>query len=123
MVRFATLVLCAALAAAPAAAAAAPARLESVAYQRDRDWRGGGGPGGGWRGRDARDAAPQRDIRRMPLQRVLRSVESRTPGRLLDASIQDLGGREVYRVRWASDDGRRLDFVIDASSGQILSAE
>lgn len=122
MVRFVSLVLSAALAFTPAvAAAAAPPTVRLALMQQDRDWRGGGG--GGWRGREARGAQASREPRRMPLQRVLRSIESRTPGRLLDASVQDLGGRDVYRVRWASDDGRRLDFVVDASSGQILSAE
>lgn len=122
MFRFATLATCAALALTPAVAAAAPPAVQLALLQRDRDWRGGGDRG--WRGREARGAPPAaRELRRMPLQQVLRSIESRTPGRLLDASLQDLGGRDVYRVRWASDDGRRLDFVVDASSGQILSAE
>lgn len=118
------------VAATPAAAEALPARSALAFLQPDRDWRGGGWRGGNGRGRDAREMRDERqdfrgrgEGRRAPLQQVLRSIESRTPGRLLDASAQDLGGRAVYRVRWATDDGRRLDYLVDAVSGQILSAE
>ena len=125
MFRFASLLACAAIAAfTPAVASAAPPTAQLVLAQRDRDrdgeWRG---RGGGWRGPDSRGGRGFREGRRAPLQQVLRSIESRTPGRLLDASVQDRDGRQVYRVRWAGDDGRRLDYLVDAESGRILSAE
>ena len=39
------------------------------------------------------------------------------PGRVLDAGLE---GRN-YRVRWATADGRRIDFIVDAETGQIIS--
>lgn len=60
----------------------------------------------------------------VPLKQVTATVAARVPGRLLDAGLeQDAGGREVYRVRWAAADGRRLDVIVDAASGQIVRQE
>ncbi len=66
---------------------------------------------------DAR--GPQRLV---PLAQVIDQVRRRTPGRLLDAGLEG-AGRPIYRVRWAADDGRRVDFLVDAESGRILSAQ
>jgi len=78
--------------------------------------------GGGWRGQEERAAEGVRRGRLVPLNRVIEQVRRRTPGRLLDAGLEG-GARPVYRVRWAADDGRRIDFLVDAESGQVLSAE
>jgi uncharacterized membrane protein YkoI len=37
---------------------------------------------------------------------------------VLDAGLEGPN----YRVRWATADGRRIDFIVDARTGQILSA-
>jgi uncharacterized membrane protein YkoI len=29
----------------------------------------------------------------------------------------------VYRVRWATTDGRRIDYIVDAQTGVVLRAE
>ncbi len=59
----------------------------------------------------------------VPLERVVAAVRSRTPGRLLDAGLEQDGGRQVYRVRWAAADGRRLDIIADAATGQVIRQE
>ena len=42
-------------------------------------------------------------------------------GRMLDANLgQGPNGQPVYRVIWASPDGRRVDYIIDARTGAIL---
>ncbi len=42
-------------------------------------------------------------------------------GHMLDANLgQGPGGQPVYRVIWASPDGRRVDYIIDARTGAIL---
>ena len=42
-------------------------------------------------------------------------------GRMLDANLgQGPNGEPVYRVVWASPDGRRTDYIIDARTGAIL---
>lgn len=45
----------------------------------------------------------------------------RRGGKILDADLgQGPGGEPVYRVVWASPDGRRVDYIIDARTGAIL---
>ncbi len=73
--------------------------------------------GADWRARqdDTRDDV--RSGQAIPFSQVIDAIGRRVPGRLLNA------GREGpnYRVRWAADDGRRIDFIVDARTGQILS--
>ena len=57
----------------------------------------------------------------MPLGRVIERVRVHTPGKELDAGLEDQGGRPIYRVRWMTKDGRRIDYLIDAVTGAILS--
>lgn len=91
---------------------------------RDDD-RGGGSRRGnslgeGWapRGDDARDGV--RGGRLVPLEQVIRGIARSNPGRLLDAGLEGGGDRPIYRVRWQTNDGRRIDFIVDARSGQII---
>jgi hypothetical protein len=56
----------------------------------------------------------------MPLARVIEQVRLRTPGRQLDTGLESEGGRPIYRVRWMTRDGRRIDYLIDAVTGAIL---
>jgi hypothetical protein len=59
-----------------------------------------------------------------PLNKVLDDLNRRQPGRQLDSGIEDgPDGRPVYRVRWGARDGRRMDFIVDAQTGQVLSTE
>ena len=57
----------------------------------------------------------------VPLGVVIEQIRRRTPGRPLDAGSETQGNRPVYRVRWITTDGRRIDYIIDATSGAILS--
>lgn len=73
--------------------------------------------------------APQQDrardgVRRggqIPLSRVIQTISRQLPGRMLDAGLENLGGRQIYRIRWLTNDGRRLDLLVDATSGVIVS--
>ena len=80
--------------------------------------------GAGWRP-DAQNQAREavQRGRNVPLARVLRELERRTPGRHLDAGLELREGRQVYRVRWATADGRRIDYIVDAQTGAVLRAE
>jgi uncharacterized membrane protein YkoI len=51
------------------------------------------------------------------MEQAVAIVSRRVPGRLLDAS--PMGAN--YRIVWLTNDGRRIDFVVDAESGAILS--
>lgn len=57
----------------------------------------------------------------MPLARVIQQVRARTPGRQLDTGLEYQGERPIYRVRWMTRDGRRIDYLVDATTGAILS--
>ena len=68
----------------------------------------------GW----VRQGVRQRQL--MPLGRVIAQIGARTPGRQLDTGLEYQGGRPVYRVRWLTRDGRRVDYLIDGATGAIL---
>lgn len=55
-----------------------------------------------------------------PLGRVIDSLQHRSPGRQLDAGIEYDGGRPIYRVRWITVHGRRIDFLVDAVTGAVI---
>ncbi len=57
----------------------------------------------------------------MPLGQVIERIRQRSPGRQLDAGLEYQGERPLYRVRWMTKDGRRIDYLIDAVTGAILS--
>ena len=82
-------------------------------------WSDGYGP------RGDQDAARDgvRAGRQAPLSRVLAMIASRTPGRHLNTSQGDIGGRPVYYVQWQMPDGRVVVFVVDAESGGIMSRQ
>jgi len=82
--------------------------------------RGGNSLGDGWAPRedDAREGV--RGGRLVPLESVIRNIARSTPGRLLDAGLEDQGGRPIYRVRWQAASGQRIDFIVDARSGAII---
>jgi uncharacterized membrane protein YkoI len=67
---------------------------------------------------EVRQGVRQRQL--MPLGRVIAQIGARTPGRQLDTGLENQGGRPVYRVRWMTRDGRRVDYLIDAATGAIL---
>ena len=58
-----------------------------------------------------------------PLSRVLHEIAARYPGRHLNTTMSDSGGRSVYMVQWQLSDGRIVIFVVDAASGQIIGRQ
>ena len=103
------LVIAALLAAAPAAYA-----------QPHPDY---GRPAYGGRGDQdaARDAV--RGGRQVPLSAVIANIGAHTPGRQLNTTQGEAGGRPAYFVQWQTRDGRVIIFVVDAQSGQIVSRQ
>jgi uncharacterized membrane protein YkoI len=95
-------------------------------------YRGGPPPGPGWGGDSLgagwglqQDEVRQgvRQKRFVPLGQAIQSIRRHGPGHELDAGLEDWGGRPAYRVRWAAPNGRRIDYMVDAESGAILSAD
>lgn len=58
-----------------------------------------------------------------PLSRVLHEIAARYPGRHLNTTMSDSGGRSVYMVQWQLSDGRIVIFVVDAANGQIVGRQ
>ncbi len=79
--------------------------------------------GAGWRQQQGEAREAVQSGRAIPLGRVMEQIRRRTPGRPLDAGLEQSGGRAVYRVRWAAEDGRRIDYIVDAETGAILRAD
>jgi uncharacterized membrane protein YkoI len=83
----------------------------------------------GWRDRGmgesfdaSRPGEVVRERHRVPLKEVVRSIMARRGGQFLDAEIVGGGprGGECYVIKWVTDDGRRIDYLVDAESGAIL---
>jgi uncharacterized membrane protein YkoI len=61
--------------------------------------------------------------RLVPLSRIIPMIAQRTPGRHLNATQGESGGRPAYFVQWQLPDGRVVVFVVDAESGQIIGRQ
>jgi hypothetical protein len=80
--------------------------------------------GPGWRQQQDDVRRGVRQGRYVPLNRVIPNLQRRFPGRQLDAGLErGWQGQPVYRVRWAAANGRRIDFIVDARTGEILDTE
>lgn len=77
--------------------------------------------GAGWRQQQDEARQGVRGGGLLPLENVLGRIRARAPGRQLDAGLEYQGDRAIYRVRWMTADGRRVDYMIDAHTGAILS--
>ncbi|HEX3700906.1 MAG TPA: PepSY domain-containing protein [Phenylobacterium sp.] len=93
-----------------ALAAAAPAAL---AAQDERPSLGVG--------RSDQPEAPRGKM--MPLSRVIQRIAAKTPGKYLNTTVSDQGGRSVYLVQWRMTDGRMVVIVVDAESGAIIGRQ
>jgi len=106
MTRFAAFAVMLALAAIPVAATAQGVP-DYGAGRRDQD--------------EARDAV--RGGRHVPLSQVIAQIAARTPGRQLNTTMGDSGGRAAYFVQWQTPDNRVIIFIVDAQSGQIIGRQ
>jgi hypothetical protein len=79
--------------------------------------------GAGWSPQQDEVRQGVRQRRFVPLGQAIESIRRRSPGRELDAGLEQFDGRPAYRVRWAAPDGRRIDYMVDAESGAILSTD
>ncbi len=56
----------------------------------------------------------------VPLSTVLKDIAKRHPGRQLNTTMGESGGRPVYNVQWQLTNGQIVVFVIDARTGQEI---
>ncbi len=73
-------------------------------------------------GRGDPDAREGR-ARNTPLSRVLSMLAGRYPGRHLNTTMGEAGGRTAYFVQWQLESGRVVVFVVDAESGQVMGRQ
>ena len=60
-------------------------------------------------------------VRQVPLSRVLAMLAQRYPGKQLNTTMGESQGRPAYVIRWQmAKDGRVVEFVVDAESGQLV---
>jgi hypothetical protein len=74
-----------------------------------------------WRGQEEFLRQGVRQGQLAPLGSVIQNIRRITPGRQLDSGLEYMGPRPVYRVRWMTANGRRVDYFVDAATGAILS--
>lgn len=65
--------------------------------------------------------APAASQPRVSLREVVATLAKRAPGRLLEAHFEPgASGSEILRVRWLAATGRRIDFLIEPTTGAVL---
>jgi hypothetical protein len=77
--------------------------------------------GSEWREQQEEARSGVRQGQMAPLGSVISGIGHHSRGRPLDAGIEYQGARAVYRVRWLMNNGRRVDYIVDAATGRILS--
>jgi hypothetical protein len=58
-----------------------------------------------------------------PLAQVIRGIAARHPGRHLNTTTGEYGGRPAYFVQWQMENGRVVVFVVDAETGRELGRQ
>jgi hypothetical protein len=66
----------------------------------------------------SREVSPDRQ--RTPLYAVVQRLERRVGGQMLDARVVKGGRGEMYVIKWLTEDGRKIEFLVDAVSGAVL---
>ena len=83
-----------------------------------------GSLGADWRQQQDEVRELRRQRRLIPMGEIIEKIRRLNPGprsQQLDAGLEYQGDRPVYRVRWMTNDGRRIDYMVDAVTGQVLS--
>jgi uncharacterized membrane protein YkoI len=66
----------------------------------------------------AREASPAGA--QVPLSSVLKKIAQQYPGKQLNTTMGQSGGRAVYLVQWQLTNGRIVVFTVDAQTGQVV---
>lgn len=68
----------------------------------------------------ARPSEASQDRQRTPLYQIVQRLERRVGGQMLDARLVEGGRGEMYVIKWLTDDGRKIEFLVDAQAGAVL---
>jgi uncharacterized membrane protein YkoI len=67
----------------------------------------------------AREALERNEV--LPLARILPEVEQHTGARMIEVEFELEDDRYVYEFELVTADGRLIEAIVDASTGQIVS--
>ena len=70
---------------------------------------------------DARERV--RGGRQVSLSLVIRQIAVRTPGRQLNTTMGEYGGRTAYFIQWQTPENQVIIFIADAQTGQIIGQQ
>jgi uncharacterized membrane protein YkoI len=59
----------------------------------------------------------------LPLREILEIVERETDGRIVEIEFEFKDGGYVYEFEFIAPDGRLLEALVDAKTGQVISIE
>jgi uncharacterized membrane protein YkoI len=65
-------------------------------------------------------SAPAQAGSQVPLSRVLAMLAKRYPGRQLNTTMGETGGRPAYLIQWQLTNGQIVVFTVDAQTGQLV---
>lgn len=57
----------------------------------------------------------------LPLQQILVSIDQQRVGRVLEVELELVRGRYIYAIELLGEDGRVLEYEVDASSGERIN--
>lgn len=72
-------------------------------------------------GNRARDGVSSGAI--LSLETILRRMDSRFAGRLIDADLKRRGGRDIYELQIINDRGHVLEVDVDAATARVVKYE
>lgn len=70
---------------------------------------------------EARDARNKGDTK--PLNEIFRQLKRDFGGYQVDANLFNRKDSQVYVIDWVTENGRRMQFTVDAKTGRILSSK
>ena len=59
----------------------------------------------------------------VPLSRVLKMLGTQHPGKQINTTMGEAGGRPAYLVQWLLINGRMAVFTVDAQTGQVVGKQ
>jgi len=80
--------------------------------------------GAGWGQQQDEARQGVQEHRLMPLGQIIERLRRMNPGpssHSLDSGLERMGDKPIYRVRWMTNDGRVIDYIVDAVTGQVMS--
>ena len=56
---------------------------------------------------------------RVSIAQAEAAIRQQVPGRRIEARTEQTGNGAQHFIKWSTEDGRRIDFIVDAQTGRI----